>query len=308
MSGALWAVVGAVAFIACGRAQAVPSASPAPASAVGGAAARYDMVFERTVDGNQDLYVSPAGGGAERRLTDDPATEGLPRYTRDGKAILFGSDRGGQWQLHEMPASGGPARRLRTNAAREWQLDGSPDGRAVAFLSNVEGPESLFVMDRGGLARRLVRHGRNSILGNPTWSPDGRLLVFSSNWRLGHHIYLVGADGSGERRISPLSSGGCEPRFSPDGTKVLHVSRGHLSEQSRLVERDLAGGHERVLVAWPALNYNPVYSPDGSEVAFTSNITGDWAIYRQRLSDGQAWRVTYGPGSARAPDFCPVRN
>jgi len=308
MPGAFRMVVGAVLLIACGRAQAVPSGSPAPVAGGSGAASAFDMVFERTVDGNQDLYLIPGGGGAERRLTDDPGTDALPRFTRDGKGILFGSDRGGNWQLYEMPAAGGAARRLRTNAAREWQLDGSPDGRAVAFLSNLEGPESLYVMQRGGETRRVVQHGRNSILGNPTWSPDGRLLVFSSNWRLGHHIYLVGADGSGERRLSPLSSGGCEPRFSRDGTKVLHVSRGHLSEQSRLVERDLASGQERVLVSWPALNYNPVYSPDGAEVAFTSNITGEWVIYRQRLSDGQAWRVTYGPGSARAPDFRSAGN
>jgi TolB protein len=298
---------GAALLMACGRAQAVPSPSPSPAAAAAGsgAAARYDMVYERTVDGNQDLYLIPAGGGKERRLTDDPATDALPRFTRDGKAILFGSERGGNWQLYEIPAAGGAARRLRSNTAREWQLDGSPDGREVAFLSNLEGPESLFVLLRGGEARRLVRHGRNSILGNPTWSPDGRLIVFSSNWRLGHHIYVVGADGSGERRISPLRAGGCEPRFSPDGRKVLHVSRGHLSEHSRLVEHDLGSGAERVLVSWPALNYNPVYAPDGSEVAFTSNITGEWVIYRQRLSDGQAWRVTYGPGAARAPDYRP---
>ena len=42
---------------------------------------------------------------------------------------------------------------------------------------------------------------------------------------------------------------------------------------------------------WPALNYDPAYSPDGSELAFASNITGEYAVYRQRLSDGQAWRV-----------------
>lgn len=261
------------------------------------------MVYERTVGGNQDLYLLPAGQALERRLTDDPATDALPRFTRDGRAILFGSERSGNWQLYEIAPQGGPARRLRENRWREWQLDGSPDGREVAFLSDREGPESLFVMARAGGERRLVQHGRNSILGNPTWSPDGRLIVFSSNWRVGHQIYLVGADGSDERRLSPLRKGGCEPRFSPDGKKVLYVSRGHLSEHSRLLEHDLATGEEKALVSWPALNYNPVYSPDGKEVAFTSNITGDWVVYRQRLADGKSWRVTYGPGSARAPDF-----
>ncbi|HEY5906876.1 MAG TPA: hypothetical protein VIZ31_02475, partial [Vicinamibacteria bacterium] len=43
-----------------------------------------ELVYERTYAGNQDLYVQPAAGGVERRLTDDPAVDALPRYSRDG--------------------------------------------------------------------------------------------------------------------------------------------------------------------------------------------------------------------------------
>jgi len=76
---------------------------------------------------------------------------------------------------------------------------------------------------------------------------------------------------------------------------------------SRLVEHDLASDEERTLVSWPALNYDPVYSPDGSELAFASNITGEYQVYRQRLADGRSWRVTFGPGLARYPDYRPRR-
>lgn len=276
------------------------------AGAAGAAAAADELVYERTVAGNQDLYVQPAAGGLERRLTDDPAVDALPRWSRDGRRVIFSSKRTGEWQLFEVAAEGGPARRLRANGAVEYQADESPDGKTLAFLSSVGGAEWLWLWSRPGAAvRALVKHGRRSVLGNPHWSPDGARIVLSSNWKVGHHIYVVEVATGKVVRLSPLMSGGCEPRFSPDGRRVVYVSRGHLSEQSRLVEYDLATEKERVLVAWPALNYDPVYSPDASEVAFASNMGGEWAVYRQRLADGKAWRMTDGPGPARYPDYCP---
>jgi len=265
------------------------------------------LVYERVVDGNQDVYLTPAAGGHERRLTDHPAQDGLPRFTHDGQSVLFTSERSGNWQIWEVGLRGGEAKRVRANAFTEWQVDESRDGSKLAFLSILEGPECLFVMDRAsGQTRRLVRHGRNSILGNPHWSPDGRRIVFSSNWRVGHQIYLLDVDSQQDGRLSPILGGGCEPRFSPDGSKVVYVSRGHHGDKSRLVEHDIASGKETVLVGWPALNYDPVYSPDGSELAFASNITGDWVLYRQRVADGRSWRVTFGPGPARNPDYRPA--
>ncbi len=280
---------------------------PAPAPAVAGGGGGPEIVFERERDGNLDLYVVPAGGGVERRLTDDPAEDTLGRFTPDGSRVVFTSKRSGSYQLWEVSAEGGRARRLRENDATEYQHDISPDGRTLAFLSNLDGPERLLLQDLGtGTVRELVRHGRDTIFGNPHWSPDGKLLTYSSNFRIGHQVYVVDVESGKERRLSPIATGGCEPRFSRDGRKVVYVDRGHLGgDASRLVEHDLASGKQRDLVAWPGLNYDPVYSPDGSELAFASNVTGEWAVYRQRLSDGQAWRVTFGPGPARYPDYRP---
>jgi len=287
---------------ACERAaSSAPSPEPAPASGGGPV-----IAYERTVGGNQDLYVTGADG-KERRLTDAPGTDMLPRWTRDGKTIYFASERTGNWQIYAMPAEGGPARRVRTNAFTEWQVEPSPDGRRIAFLSNQEGAEHLWVMDLATQAQRvLVRHNRRTIMGNPSWSPDGTRLTFSSNRDVGHQIYLVNADGTGETRLTGFRRGGCEPRFHPDGRHVLHVSRGHvLGDKSRIVEENLESGEQKVLVDWPALNYTPTYSPDATEIAFTSNITGDWVVYRQRIADGKSWRVTFGPGAARSPDYKP---
>jgi TolB protein len=281
---------------------------PQAVAADGGAPPGGEIVFERELEGNLDLYLIPAGGGKELRLTDSPREDGLARFTPDGERIVFTSMRDGHYQIYEVPARGGKARRVRTNDATEYQADVSPDGKTLAFLSNLDGPERLLLQDlESGTVRELVRHGTDTIFGNPHWSPDGRFITFSSNHRIGHQIYVVEVATGKERRISPVTGGGCEPRFSRDGKNVVYVSRRHLGGVSRLVEHDLATDEERALVDWPALNYDPVYSPDGSELAFASNVTGEYAIYRQRLADGKAWRVTFGPGLARYPDYRPVR-
>ena len=292
---------------ACRRAPAAKGAEAGTATAADGERA-WTLVYDHVVAGNQDLYTIPSTGGVARRLTDDPAHDMLPRFTHDGRAVLFASDRSGQWQIWEVPAEGGTARRVRTNSSVEYQVDESPDGRTLAFLSNEPGAESLLLAPRaGGAARVLVRHGANTIMGNPDWSSDGAQITFSSNWRVGHQIYVVNA-GSGEaRRISPLHRGGCEPRFSPDGRRVVYVDRGHLGDTSLLTEIDLVSGERKTIVDWPALNYDPAYSPDGREIAFASNITGEYAVYRQRLADGRSWRVTHERGDARYPDYRPDR-
>jgi Tol biopolymer transport system component len=285
--------------------------SGTPAARAGGdsreGARPNELVYERGVDGNRDLYVVPAGGGVPRRLTTHPAADGLPRWTADGSAVIFTSNRTGNWQLWTVPAEGGEPTPVRTNRHTEWQADESPDGRTLAFLSNLDGAEVLWLLERAtDTLRARVRHGRRSILGNPHWSRDGKRIVFSSNWRSGHQIYVADVAAGDERRISRV--GGCEPRFSPDGRKVVYVGRRPSRDRSRILEHDLATGEERVLVDWPALSYDPVYSPDGLEIAFASTVAGGvYEIYRQRLADGRASRVTFAGGDARYPDYRPAR-
>ncbi|HWW94121.1 MAG TPA: hypothetical protein VN375_12200 [Vicinamibacteria bacterium] len=281
------------------------AAAVAPPTSAGPGAG--EIVYERTLGDHAGLYLVPAGGGVERPLLLPPGDDTLPRWTPDGRAVLFTSERSGRPQLWEVPAGGGEPRRVRSNAHTESQADPSPDGKRIAFLSDADGSQCLWILERAtGEARVLVRHGKDSILGNPHWSPDGGRIVFSSNVHIGHQIYLVVVATGEVRRLSGLTSGGCEPRFSRDGGKVVYVSRGHRRPTSRLVEHDLARGEERALVDWPALNYDPVYSPDGAEIAFASNITGEWVVYRQALADGRSWRVTFGPGAARSPDYRPA--
>jgi Tol biopolymer transport system component len=269
------------------------------------------LVFERQRQAGRhaprDVCTIPAEGGEERCLATGASDDAWPRFLPDGAQVLFSSNRGGSWQLWEVALAGGAPRLARPSRAREWQADVSPDGKRLALLSDAPGRDSLRLVPRaGGPERELLRQGPRTVMGNPDFSPDGRSLVFSSNgMHLGHHIYLWSDGASEPRRLSSLAWGGCSPRFSTDGTKVLYVVRSRLKTTSTIVEHDLASGRERTLVDWPGLNYDPAPSPDGSEIAFASTVTGAFQVYRLRLSDGKSWRVTFAPGAARMPDYRP---
>ena len=73
-------------------------------------------------DGNWDIYSVDTQGGNVRRLTEDPARDGLPAWSPDGNSIAFVSDRSGQWALWVMDANGGNERMLA-------MLPGPVDGR-----------------------------------------------------------------------------------------------------------------------------------------------------------------------------------
>jgi TolB protein len=266
------------------------------------------LVFECTIDGKENVCSIPAGAGKALRMTRE-AENGCPRWTSDGKRVVFNSNRSGEWQLWEMNADGGNQRRVRKSDDRDWESDPSPDDKGIVFLSNRGGLEGVWIHERAnGASRRLVQYRRRTVIGNPDWSPRGGEIVFSSNHSFGHQIYRMNLANGESERVSSLASGGCEPRFSPDGKKVAYVTRRHFKKISLILEHDIASGEERVLVGWKALNYDPVYAPDGKELAFASTIDGEeFDIYRLRLSDGRSWRVTFGPGSNRHPDYAPVR-
>jgi len=105
----------------------------------------------------------------------------------------------------------------------ETGLSGAPsiskDGRWVAYQSDRAQPGNLDIWIQptaGGQARRLTTDP--AIDDDPTLSPDGRLVAFRSE-RKGGGIYIVPADGSGERL---LVAGGRSPAFSPDGRWIAY--------------------------------------------------------------------------------------
>ena len=148
------------------------------------------------------VLVVAVGLAATSGVASAPATGSrLPADAAQGKSKIAFVSRGPQQAhgLYVVSADGSGQRRL-TGSVLVRTPEWSPDGRRIAFEGG-DGTNGIYVVSADGSFRvRLARHGRT-----PAWSPDGRKLAFFS----GSRIYLMNADGSGQRNLtrSPANEG-----------------------------------------------------------------------------------------------------
>ncbi|MCL2144603.1 MAG: Tol-Pal system beta propeller repeat protein TolB [Endomicrobia bacterium] len=163
-----------------------------------------------------NLYlISESGGEIIRRMTDGSYIDTSPSFAPNGQEIVFISDRPGMPQLYIMNIDGGNVRRLTTNDfcdSPAW----SPRGDKIVFtMRQQKGNYDLFVYDLPtSKITRLTSNQRNNE--NPTWSPDGRFVVFASNRSGRSEIYIMAIDGSGTRKLAEIPGASFTPSWSPN--------------------------------------------------------------------------------------------
>ena len=113
-----------------------------------------------------------ADGSGQRKLTRNPARDGGPAWSPDGRRIAFASERNGTFEIYVMNADGSGQRSL-TGASPAFGPEWSPDGRKIVFFSDGE----IYAMNADGSEqRRLTRDPGNDF--GPRWSPDGHMIAF----------------------------------------------------------------------------------------------------------------------------------
>jgi TolB protein len=186
------------------------------------------------------------------------------------------------------------------------QLTGEPgiSRTRIAFTSDESGFQEVYVADLlGDEIRQITRHHRLTV--SPRFSPDGRLLAYTSYHSGNPNLYITDlTQGKFTRAVSQRRGLNLAPAWSPDG-KTMAIT---LSADGNpdLYLMDTTGKIKRQLTANAGLNVSPSWSPDGNRLAFVSDRSGTPQIYVMDLKTLRTSRITFVGNYNSEPAWSPT--
>jgi TolB protein len=171
-----------------------------------------DVLMSSSRDGKPELYSMDIKGGNVIKLSSSHGIEVSPSVSPDGKQIVFVSDRGGNPQLYTMRRDGSGVRRLTFDGSYNTSPNWSPKGDKIVFSGRRGANQILTVNPDGTGLTQLTTQGNNE---DPSFSPDGRYITFTSDREGARGVYIMRANGEAQKRITPKHFKAYSPRWAP---------------------------------------------------------------------------------------------
>jgi TolB protein len=174
------------------------------------------VVFSTTRDGNAEIYTMHPNATGLMRLTFNEANDLSPTWSPDGKQVAFTSDRGGGPQVYVMSADGGNVRRLTFSGKYNTSPSWSPIGDRIAYACRDEQRRLKICVTRldGDETTQITENGDWDDE-SPSWSPNGREIIFASSRAGKSHLFAISADGSHLVRLTSNGANHTSPSWSP---------------------------------------------------------------------------------------------
>lgn len=250
------------------------------------------IAFSSNRNGNYELYVMNKDGSEQINLTQTATAELFPAVSSKGDEIAFVGEVDGNYDIYVVNVDGSNRRRL-THEARidDWPSWGSND-QVIVYDYVDDGDYGIVQMDTNGSnkhilvdnsARTVDPHTVNSshwiVYSSDELDPGGNDAIFSY-----HDI-----SGATER-LTELDIDAGAPALSHDGKKIV-FNAGDSNWDLYVMNRD--GSDIKRLTANAGDNKWGAFSPDGSEIAFTSSRNGGWHIFLMKADGSDVRQLTY---------------
>lgn len=224
----------------------------------------FIRVFHRA---HQELFVMPVEGGEPRQLTFDGKQISGQDWTPDGKEIVFGSDRAGEFRLWRLPAAARPGTQpVATAIYGDFPIQLALARRAsVLIYSVLQHDLNVWRLD---LTRAREPEGWRRIIASPgqdaspQYSPDGRRICFRSDRSGEEQLWVSDAEGNNAIQITRGAQWPSVGRWSPDGRAI--VFNNARSGEIHLAREDGRGSWQ--VHSTGLTGYHPVFSLDGEQI------------------------------------------
>jgi eukaryotic-like serine/threonine-protein kinase len=260
-------------------------------------------------------YVVPALGGLPRSIIADALSAD---WSPDGQEIVYVAKEG----IYVQPVDGGAPRTL-VNMRETHSPAWSPDKRLIAFVAgnpffmgpgrlvgNIAPSRIMIVPSVGGTPSVVTSAGTLNV--SPTWTADGRHLLFVSNAFGTRDIFQIAINAEGQSTGDPdrLTAGlnAHSIMLSRDGRRLAYSTLTLSSNiwSIRIPERPPISVREAVPVtSGDQIVEGVAISPDRQWLAFDSNMAGSQDIYRLRLPHGEPEQITTDPADEFEPAWAP---
>lgn len=232
------------------------------------------ILYTRETQGGDEIWTTPAFGGAPRRLLADACSGS---YSPDGKRIVFvKSLPSSKESLCVADADGGNIRTVTHRpGSRLVSPRVSPDGSTIAFVDIplIQSEVNVWTVPmEGGTARPLTTDKTPLVIGLGTngcdWSLDGRFVNYSSTREGTWNLWGIPARGGTPHRLTVGSGPDAFPRSAPDGTVVFEVHRERWSIWGVPIGPGLKPKESPRLLSPDGGAWGPALSPDGKRLAY----------------------------------------
>jgi TolB protein len=230
------------------------------------------IVFEITAEGKEQIFIMKSDGTSQKQITHDAANHDSPSWSPDGSKIAFVSDANDHSVIYIMNVDGTNVERLTDLAADSIHPNWSADSRKVIYCADDDlnppkkNVSEIYSVDvKSKRVTTLISGGTNTY---PSWSPDGKKIVFRRMiGDMNSEVFVANSDGSEVRNLTNHMAFDGWPAWSPDGTQIAFSSNRNANYQIFMMNAD--GSDPHLLANTEGRATEPRWSPDGSVIYFT---------------------------------------
>jgi len=242
------------------------------------------LVFSSDRTRNFDIYILTFGQAGFTQLTQDEKDDRYPNWATDNRTVVYSSEKTGRGDVYQLNRTGnaGSSQLTATDRIDEWP-GLNPRGTSLVFAQGTDKrfrlrqPMKVVLAPSLGLANSPVTLAEGD---EPSFSPDGKRVVFVSRRTKNNDIWIMNTDGSMQTQLTTDDKDDENPRFSPDGKRIVFAS--DRTGNFDVWVMDVDGRKPRQLTSSPADETQPCWSSGGYIYYSMRRGEGKSNIYRMK--------------------------